>query len=119
LSRTIRKNFVFSNLEVVTKHFARTEWHFLKQNANCFRKIICEGRSGSGIVKQIGSPLVKESPPLLHCRQSERLWVTAEVKLFVVRFVIVGWHRKLRALRKAKTEWAVKTNPSRMRSSGA
>jgi hypothetical protein len=57
-----------SNLEVATKHLARTEWPFFKHRANCSRNIIRQEPSGPGIVKQIRSPLVKMSPPPLHCQ---------------------------------------------------
>jgi hypothetical protein len=74
-----------SNPEVETKHLARTERPFFKQRANCSRKIIRSGPSGPGIVKQIRSPLVKVSPPLLHCRESEHFWAIHRLKFGVDR----------------------------------
>jgi hypothetical protein len=64
----------FSNPEVAAKHFTPPKWLFCKHEANCFTKIIRQEPSGPAMVKQIRSPLVKASPPLLPCRQSERFW---------------------------------------------
>jgi hypothetical protein len=58
--------------EVVTKHFARTEPAFYKDEGNCFTKIIRQGTSGPGIIKEIHSPLERAPPPILHRRESER-----------------------------------------------
>jgi hypothetical protein len=58
--------------KVVTKHFARTERAFCKDEGNCFTKIIRQGTSGPGIIKKIRSPLQRAPPPILHCRDSER-----------------------------------------------
>jgi hypothetical protein len=52
-------------MEVATKHLAQTERLFFKHKASCSRRITHQGPSGPGIVKQIGSALVKASPPLL------------------------------------------------------
>jgi hypothetical protein len=60
------------DLEVATKRFARIERPFFKQRADCSHKIIRQRPSEPGVVKQIRSPLVKASPPFLHCRQGER-----------------------------------------------
>jgi hypothetical protein len=72
-----------SSLEVVTKHPAGTERPFFKHRANYSRKIICQGPSGPGIVREIRSSLVKGPPPVLHCRSSEHFWAIHRLKFGV------------------------------------
>jgi hypothetical protein len=50
-----------SNPDVATKRFGRTERPFFKHRANCSRKIIHQGPSIPGIVKQIRSLLASQS----------------------------------------------------------
>jgi hypothetical protein len=72
-----------SNTEVATRHLARTQGPSFKHRANYSRKIICQGPSRPGTVKQIRSPLVKTSPPRLYCQSSERFWVIHQLKFVV------------------------------------
>jgi hypothetical protein len=62
------------NPEAATKHLAQTERPFLKHKVNLSRNIIRQGSSEPEIVKQIRSPLVKPSPPLLDYRSGEGFW---------------------------------------------
>jgi hypothetical protein len=79
-----------SNPEIATKHLARTERPFFKHRGNCSRNIIHQEPSGLGIVRENRSPLVKESPPFLNYRHSERFWAISRLKLGVYRS---GFHR--------------------------
>jgi hypothetical protein len=72
-----------SNPEVATKTLARIERPLFKRRANRSRIIIRQGSSEPRVVKQIRSPLVKASPPLLHSRSSEHFWAIQQLKFGV------------------------------------
>jgi hypothetical protein len=98
-----------SNPEVATQYPARTERSFFKHRANCFTKIIRQGSSGPGIVKLVRSPLVKASPPLLHCRSGERFWAKHQFKFDVDRSGLQPFERG-----EMNQRWFSQMNPKRI-----